>query len=90
MKYTDEILKKCGINISLLSEKTGAPKLIIYRDDGYSISYSLTFNNIRSLQNNKTDFIDDIIDMHMKTYVKFTRKKKLLNLKKISQGNWAK
>ena len=82
-KYTDEILKRYGINISLLAEGTSVPKLVIFHDDGYSMSYNLTYNNIVKLRNYSTDFIDDIIDGHLIKYVKKTRKKKLLLINEI-------
>jgi len=81
-KYTDEVLKKYGINISLLAEGTSVPKLVIYQDDGNSASYYLSYEYIKNLQNNNTDFIYEIIDNHIKTYVKYIRKKKLLNIDK--------
>ena len=83
MRYTKEILKKYGINISIISEKIITPKLIIYHDDGYTKSYYLTLDNIKDIKNNSVDFLDDIIDNHIKTHVKYIRKKKLLKLDEI-------
>jgi hypothetical protein len=83
MKDIDKILKEYGLNISLISEETIIPKLVIYHDDGYSRSYNLTNEQLNNFKKNYTNVIDNIIDIHMKTHLKYIRKKKLLKLNEI-------
>jgi hypothetical protein len=83
MKYSDDILKKYGIKIHMISETSTFyyPRLIIYHDDGYQMTYNLPINIIKNIKDDCFDFVNDIIDIHMKTHYKYIRKKKLLYLK---------
>jgi len=90
MKYLDDLKKNYGIKISLVSEGTWSPKFLIEFNDGTATSITLSRNLIEDIkafrkEEEYEDIIKNIVELELKSKIKYIRKRKLIKLNEESK-----